>query len=40
LTPHLSSLGAHVIARSDYLSRLERARGLDVRLDASSPAVP
>jgi leucyl/phenylalanyl-tRNA---protein transferase len=38
LTPHLSSLGAHVIPRSAYLSRLEQARQLPVSLEGLHPS--
>jgi leucyl/phenylalanyl-tRNA---protein transferase len=34
LTPHLVTLGAHAIPRRDYLSRLDRAKGRAVVLDA------
>lgn len=32
LTPHLESMGATLISRTEYLARLERARGLTVEL--------
>jgi leucyl/phenylalanyl-tRNA---protein transferase len=38
LTPHLSSLGAHVIPRSTYLLRLEQARQLPVSLEGLEPS--
>jgi len=39
LTPHLGSLGAHVIPRATYLARLERARRLDVSLEGLDPTA-
>lgn len=39
LTPHLESLGAFEVSRSEYLARLERVRDKSVNLAAVDPAA-